>query len=109
MIKQVSSFYADIYIAGDYDTARAICREYCDRGACVTVSKTSYIYTHGEEQGIRVGFVNYPRFPKDPDVMLVQAQELANLLMERLHQGSYLIQTPTDALWYSRRPQDNEN
>ena len=27
------SFYANIYIAGDYETAKSTCRIYCERGA----------------------------------------------------------------------------
>lgn len=94
-----------IYIAGDYDRARQIAREFCmNAGACVTVTATSYIYTGGEEAGVIVGFINYPRFPATPDDILCKAKQLADDLMHGMCQHSYTIQTPNETLWHSRRP-----
>ncbi len=94
-----------IYIAGDYEQAKNICREWCMRvGACVTVEPTTYIYTGGEESGVRVGFINYPRFPESEENLRSRACDLASLLMEGLYQHSYSIVGPWETEWFSRRP-----
>ena len=94
-----------IFIAGDHDRAKQICREFCmNIGACVTVTPTAYIYTGGEEAGVVVGLINYPRFPADYRDILAKARQLADDLMHGLCQHSYTIQTPTETHWYSRRP-----
>ena len=102
---EAPSFPVSIFIAGDYDRARQIAREFCmNVGACVTVTATSYIYTGGEEAGVIVGFINYPRFPSDTAGILTKAEQLADDLMHGLCQHSYTIQTPETTRWYSRRP-----
>ncbi len=51
--------------------AEDICQEYCDEvGLCVTTTRTNYIYTNGSEPGVAVGFINYPRFPAEPEEIL---------------------------------------
>lgn len=98
-----------IYIAGDYDTAKRISREYCDQnGFCVTVTPTTYVYTGGEESGVIVGLINYPRFPKYFHELFKIAEDLAEVLCSGLNQQSYSIDTPTDTHWYSHRPEDNK-
>lgn len=103
--KTASAFWARIYIAGDLEQAKQVCREWCTEvGGCVTVGPTSYIYTGGEEAGVVVGFIDYPRFPKPPEEIEAQAEQLAQQLMLRLCQHSYTIVTPSGSTWYSRRP-----
>ena len=94
----------DIFIAGDVQQAKQVCREFCmAEGACVTVEPVDYIYTGGEEAGVRVGFINYPRFPTDADALFTKAERLADKLMERLCQHSYSIVGPGFTKWHSRR------
>lgn len=96
-----------IYIAGDYVEAFNVCQEWCDRvGDCVTVEPLNYAYTNGFEAGVRVGFINYPRFPADEAQLVERARALALLLMDRLCQQSFSIVGPTETIWYSRRPED---
>ena len=105
--KYADSHSVQIFIAGDYDLARHIVREYCDQfGCCVTVTPTSYVYTGGEESGVIVGFINYPRFPKKPDDIELQAYFLAEKLLKGLDQQSYSIQTPDETKWISYREED---
>lgn len=104
--EKTNAFYADIYIAGDMQVAKQICREFCAKGACVRLSETTYIYTGGEEIGIKAGLINYPRFPKENDKIVELAEELAMKLLQGLYQGSCLIQTPDTAYWYSLRQED---
>ncbi|TIN83067.1 hypothetical protein [Mesorhizobium sp.] len=100
----------EILIAGDIGQARQVCREWCmEAGACVTVEPVDYIYTGGEEAGIRVGFINYPRFPADDGSIGRRAADLARILMVRLCQQSYSIVGPNETVWYSRRPADMAN
>jgi hypothetical protein len=80
-----------IYIAGDKQTARQFLQKYVMDGACVSISDEEYIYTMGNETGIVVNLINYPRFPKEPYELLNQAHELAEQLIEELHQGSCTI------------------
>jgi hypothetical protein len=100
------SYAVSIFIAGDHERAKQICREWCfNIGGCVTVTPTTYIYTGGEESGVIVGFINYPRFPTTPDDLLTKARQLADGLMHGLCQHSYSIQTPETTYWHSRRPE----
>ena len=93
-----------IYMAGDIDTAKAACRQYCfDKGLCVTATHTDFIYTGGHEFGIQVGLVNYPRFPTNEENLTSTALELANLLITKCCQWTALVVTPTNTHWLSRR------
>ena len=95
----------DIFMAGDLAQAKQVCRQYCfDVGLCVTVEPVSYIYTGGEEAGIRVGLINYPRFPTTEEVLHERATTLAQTLMNHLCQHSYSIVGPRETEWFSRRP-----
>lgn len=97
------TFTATIYIAGDLATARQVCRAFCSIGLCVTVEATEFIYTGGAETGVRIGLLNYPRFPTEPADILGKARALADFLRERLCQHSWLIVTPTETIWNSTR------
>lgn len=95
----------DIFIAGDLAQAKQVCREFCfEIGLCVTVEPLDYIYTGGEEAGVRVSLINYPRFPTTEHELEGKASALANRLMERLCQHSYSIVGPRETVWFSRRP-----
>jgi hypothetical protein len=105
--KYTNSYPVQTFIAGDYDLAKSIAREFCDQvGLCVTVTKTSYVYTGGEESGVIVGLINYPRFPKEPHVIELNAFLLAERLVKGLGQQSYSIQTPDETKWISYREED---
>lgn len=107
MIKTAKTVRVDIFIAGDLPLAKQVCREWCmEVGACVTVEPVDYIYTGGEEAGVRVGFINYPRFPSDAGDIIERAKVLADRLMYRLCRHSYSIVCPEQTIWYSRRPTD---
>ena len=102
-IMSESTYVATIYVAGDIATARQVCREYCMRGLCVTVTPTTFVYTGGAEEGVAVGLLNYPRFPSEPKDLYEHARALGQLLMEQLYQHSYLVVSPTRTRFYSRR------
>lgn len=105
--QQAPSYPVSIFIAGDFDEARDICRAFCDEeGLCVTVTATTYVYTDGEEAGVVVGLINYPRFPSEPSDILTTAKLLALELMSKLEQESVSVQTPDETLWFSIRAAD---
>lgn len=105
MIEQeCPSYPVSIFIAGSVWEAETVCREYSDAvGFCVTVTGTNYVYTSGEESGVIVGLINYPRFPSTPEAITAHAFALGDLLRERLGQQSYSIQTPERTIWRSWR------
>ena len=96
-----------IYIAGDRNLARQFLQGYVMRGACVSISEEEYIYTMGNETGIVVNLINYPRFPKSPEDLLNQAKVLAEQLIQAMHQGSCtVVDYSGDSYFISRRTDD---
>jgi hypothetical protein len=110
LVKNARSFPVTIFMGGKYHKAIKVLKKYCDEvGYCVTLKTTMYIYKDGDEHGIEVGLINYPRFPKDPPSIVNKAREIAELLRVELKQESYSIQTPDDTIWVSYRKGDVTN
>ena len=102
------SFSIQIYIAGDISVIKQTCRAYCmEDGLCVTITPTDFIYTGGEESGVCVGIVNYPRFPLTKKELYEKAIRLANELIVVAHQWTALVVTPEMTVWLSRREEGN--
>ena len=77
------------------------------RGACVSISEEEYIYTMGNEAGIVVNLINYPRFPKTKEELLDQATDLADELLVKLFQGSCtVVDYSGESYFISRRTDD---
>ena len=105
--KTTKTHVIKIYIAGDRNLARQVLQKYVMRGACVSISEEEYIYTMGNEAGIVVNLINYPRFPKTPTELLIQAKDLAIHLVEELHQGSCtIVDYSGESYFISRRKDD---
>ena len=102
----VASHTFRLWMGGDFDDARRAAREYCERGACLAVQPVAYVYTHGEEAGVCVTLINYPRFPSSLPDMWAQAREVAEHMARALHQGSYSVEGPDLTEFYSRREGD---
>lgn len=67
--------------------AEAICQKYCDEnGYGLTIEPTRFIYKDGNEDGVKVGLINYPRFPRKPIEIKNIALFLANELKEHFKQ-----------------------
>jgi hypothetical protein len=60
-------------------------------GPCVTVGPTTYVYNGGAEAVVRVGLINYPRFPSTPRDIFKCAEMLAMILLDALGQESASI------------------
>lgn len=104
------SYPVFIFIAGDYAKALELCRAYCDEtGFCVTVTPTAYVYTGGQEAGVIVGLINYPRFPSEPHAIWHRADELGKRLRVGLGQESYTIQAPDKTVWFSHRKEPHHD
>jgi len=105
MQTETLGYPVSIFIAGDAQDAERICRAYCNEiGLCVTVTPTNYIYTGGNQTGVIVGLINYPRFPAEPREIWAKAEALAHKLREGLFQESFTIQALDRTAFYSWRP-----
>lgn len=100
----VKSYQVTVFIAGELRLAKMACRRFCDEmGECVTVEPTDYIYTGGQESGVRIGFINYGRFPRSRKVIFSQARALARWLLLALEQESVSIVASDKTEWLSTR------
>lgn len=104
---EIPTYTAEIYVAGSYAEALRVCRLVCDAiGLCVTVEPVSYVFTDGETDGVRVGLINYGRFPSSPDAILERGERLARLLIDSLGQQSASIVATDRTVWLINRPED---
>ena len=94
---------ADIYIAGNSDLAKHYCSEYCLSGLCVSVFDCEYVYTGGQEKGVKVTMINYARFPTDQEDITEKAKDLGEFLCRKLHQSSFSVMSPCGSFFLSRR------
>lgn len=65
-----------------------------DLGECITITPTRYIYTNGNENGVVIGYINYPRFPKDEAELIKRSLDLAEKLMFKFNQCRVTVTTP---------------
>lgn len=105
---EVPTYTATIFVAGEFWPAEEACRKFCDQvGLCVTIEPTRYVYTGDAENGVRVGLINYGRFPATPDEIFAKAEALAVRLLDWLDAESASIVATDHTVWLSRRPADN--
>jgi len=98
------TWWVKIYISGPIETVKDVCRQECyTKGLCVTVTPTHFIYTGGEEAGVEVGLINYPRFLLSNGAVTERARILSLKLLEATYQHSVLVMTPETTEWVSRR------
>lgn len=71
-------------------------------GDCVTVTPTHFRYVDGEEPGVIIGWINYPRFPREPEEIKERAFNLAKHLMMMLNQERMSITTPDETYMLER-------
>lgn len=106
-IKSADSYNLDIWIAGDHATAIEVCAEFCAAGGlCVHVMPCTYVHKDGIEAGVKVGLINYPRFPEDEMALWTKARELGKRLLVRLGQESFSITDAAETVWFSWREAD---
>lgn len=62
-------------------------KEWCvKKEASVSMTPTEFIYPHGWEPGLVIGFINYPRYPQSKAEIKNRAIELGTLLMKEFNQ-----------------------
>lgn len=102
-MKTVPSFNIQIWLGlreGYTDKVHSIdevyeeCQKICAIGICVTITPTRFIYKDGWEDGVVIGLINYPRFPKEKQRLIYDSWEIANRLQERFKQIRLSITTP---------------
>ncbi len=114
----VPTFWAEIYVGfregrtGEpcpvmhtMEEARALIQAFVDaekdRGGpcgCVTSDPTHYQYGQGQEAGVVVRFLNYPRFPGEPAFIRAKALALAEWLRVALGQMRATVQFPDETV-----------
>lgn len=107
-MQAVPTFYANIYVGlregysdiiHDISEVNEILQTQCNViGLCVTVTPTTFIYKDGNEPGVIVGLINYPRFPDTSENILRKAKEIAVLCADYLNQLRVSIVTPSDTI-----------
>lgn len=107
IIKESPAYAVTIFVAGNnVSLVEEICQKYCDDvGLCVTVDMTLYVYTGAKEFGLKIGLINYARFPDTPQAIWAKAEELAEQLRLGLRQRSYTIQDSVKSVFYSAEGQ----
>jgi len=71
----------------DIEEVYDLLQEYCDKeGFAVTVTPTRFIYTKGNEPGVIVGLIIYPRFPKSIHKLAQHAITIGNMMLHELKQ-----------------------
>lgn len=108
LTKSVPTYAVRLYMAGEISEAKRALRRECyppNEGLCVTIEPTTFIYTGGEEAGFVVGFVNYPRFPSEPQELWSRAKGIALRLVPELCQWSALLVAPDRSEWINCRPE----
>ncbi|MEI6731792.1 MAG: hypothetical protein WCK90_03875 [archaeon] len=79
------------------DELKEFLHGYCDKGLCVTVSPTTFIYKRtaedpiGREEGAVIGVINYPRFPSTRENIEKTAEEIASMCKDRYKQNRVSI------------------
>lgn len=110
--ESVKTFWATIYIGfkncdtgkivGTIKKTRRICQRYAnDISLCVTIKPVKYIYYKGNEKGVEIGLINYPRFPERPKQIEIYALGLAEKLMLAFEQYRVSIVMPTETIMLS--------
>lgn len=98
--KVASSVSVKLHVAGDLETIKKICDEYCTVGLCVTVTPTTYIFTGGREEGVTIGLINYPRFPTTQTILTNHAYSLGYKILQQTDQLSFTVEAPTAMFYY---------
>jgi hypothetical protein len=96
-MREVDTYTATIYcglregyseIIHEKSEIEKIAQEYCNtRGLCVTLTDTKFIYKDGNEPGVAIGLINYPRFPGTKKEIRKTTLDLAKIVKENFKQN----------------------
>ena len=88
-IKKSKTFQSAIYISCSEDLAKQVCAKFClENPSCVTIEPLYFVFYGGSQSGVRVKFINYPRFESTPEQIKIKAESLAKVLLSESHQLS---------------------
>jgi hypothetical protein len=105
--RTADTYTIDIYIAGSPEIAKQVCDDYCwAEHFCVNVQEVDYIYTGGNESGVKIGIIQYPRFPKEINVLENRAFDIGYKVAEACNQWSFTIVSSGKTRFYSRREEE---
>ena len=104
-MKTVKSYNVQIWVGlqETYDNKRlhtieeveTICQKYVNElKDCITITPTKFKYVNGSESGAVIGWINYPRFPRQRKEIRNRALYLAEILMNELNQYRLTVTTP---------------
>lgn len=71
-------------------------------GDCLTITPTKFLYVDGEEDGVVVGYINYPRFPREEKIIKERSITLGKKLLYGLKQNRLTITTPKESIMLSQ-------
>jgi len=113
-MKQVEAFEVKLWVGlreqytdviRSVDDVREICQNFSDaHGDCMTITSTEFIYKDGNEPGVIIGWINYPRFPRENNEIMNNALIIGNKLLKELKQNRVTITTPENSIML-----ENEN
>lgn len=87
-----------------------ICQEYCDAiGLCVTITRTHFIYTGGNEPGCAVGLIKYPKLDMECTLgnLKDRALMLAGKLIRQLKQTACTVVFTDQTFYITKEDTDN--
>lgn len=112
-VKQLESYEVKIYCGmrvmytdevNDEKVPVEICARFCDENkVAVSYTKTHFYYPGGDEPGIIVGMINYPRFPRMTGEIDRIELSLAEELMVGLKQFRVSVVMPDHTIMLSNR------
>ena len=86
-----------------FEMAFKMCKDYCDKVKLgLTITLTNFVYVEGDEPGIIVGLINYPRFPDTTNNINEKAYTLAKILMKNLEQERCSVVTPFKTFMFEK-------
>jgi hypothetical protein len=95
--------YTDTFFS-ESDAVEIIKRWCNERKQCVSITPTRFVYVDGQEPGLIIGFINYPRFPMNKEDILARAIELGESLRKHFKQFRVSVTTPTTSYLLEDEP-----
>lgn len=113
--KSVSTLTATVYcgllnsetgVEHSFQEAIKRVRAITDRGGvCVSITKVTFSYRGWDENGIAIGFINYPRFPEEAESIRKKAIDLGWELKDSLTQKRVSVVFAADTVMLSEEEQ----
>lgn len=90
------------------DVERVLQKYVDEKKECVTLTPTQFIYTKGDEPGVIIGLITYPRFPRTKEEIRERAIEIAKILMVTFKQQRITITTPAESIMIEEEDVKND-